>query len=385
MINIGISLFASDGGKSGISQYMINLMKNLEKLDQENVYTLFMAKEDEHLFSFLGKRFERIAVRNCFNKPLCNIIWHQTVFIKYLRQRRFDVVFMPAANRRLTFFKVSPIVGTLHDLSQFHVKGKYGFLRTYYIQKVLPKLALKMDKIITPSQSTKDDIIKYYGMDEKKIQVVHNGIDHETFFSRDKTESFKVISEKYHIPTDYILYISRLEHPGKNHVRLIEAYAKLKKENGIHQKLVLAGGKWSGCEKIYETIERLNLKEDVIFPGFVKQEDLPLMYTAADLFVFPSLFEGFGIPIIEAMASGVPVICSNISSMPEIAGDAAMFFDPYSVDDVAKKIIMFLGNEGMRDEFIKKGRERAKKFTWKNSAQETLSILEEVAGKKGGS
>ncbi|HAR63787.1 MAG TPA: hypothetical protein DF296_00095 [Candidatus Margulisbacteria bacterium] len=381
-MHIGISLFASDKGKSGISQYMINLLKAFEEIDQQNTYTLFLAEEDQHVFQFTGDRFQKVITSNFANKPSVNILWHQTVFAYHLLKHKFDVVFMPAANRRLSICTTSPTVGTIHDLCQFRIGQKYDPYRMFYVQKILPMLAKRLSHIVTPSHCSKDDVVTFYGIPEDRISAVHNGIDHSKYFKRDKVGSLSILNAKYHIQPGYILYLSRLEHPGKNHVRLIEAFSQLKKSGMLKQKLVLVGAPWNGHEKIYEAVKRMDLEKDVIFPGFVEGNDLPHFVSGADLFIYPSLFEGFGIPVIEAMASGIPVACSNTSSLPEIVEDAALLFDPLDCNDIAEKIIAAINDEATRSMLMEKGLEQAKRYTWQAAAKKILTLLEVAGGGK---
>lgn len=373
---IGISLYANDSGKSGISQYMINILAELINVDNDNKYVLFLAKEDRHLFKVPDSdRFIFVESNNIFNKPVLNIIWHQVVFPILIIKYKIDVLFMPAANRRLTWYKNVPTVGMVHDLCQMHIENKYDSFRMFYVKNLLPFLARRLTKVLTPSQCSKDDVVKFYKISEDKISVVFNGIDHKRYFNRNKNHSKKAICGKYSIKPEFILYISRLEHPGKNHVRLISAYAKLKQEQNISHQLVLVGSKWNGSEVIFKHVKDLGLENDVVFPGFVNNEDLPVLISAADVFVYPSLFEGFGIPIIEAMASSVPVACSNVSSLPEVAGEASLFFNPLDICDISKKLSEILTSIKIQTDLVDKGLKRAKVFNWFNAASQTFDIM----------
>jgi glycosyltransferase involved in cell wall biosynthesis len=179
-----------------------------------------------------------------------------------------------------------------------------------------------------------------------------------------------------HIPDRYVLYIARLEHPGKNHVRLLEAFAALKRTTDLPHKLVLVGGRWNGAETILAKVGELGLGDQVVFPGFVPNEAIPALYAAADAFAFPSLFEGFGIPVLEAMASGTPVCAANTSSVPEVVGDAGLLFDPLDVPAMTDCLLRLLQDQPLRQRLIASGIERAAKFTWETAAEATLQELE---------
>jgi glycosyltransferase involved in cell wall biosynthesis len=183
------------------------------------------------------------------------------------------------------------------------------------------------------------------------------------------------------IPPDFILYIARLEHPGKNHVRLLEAFARLRADTGLPHKLVLVGSRWNGAEVIEARVRELGLTDAVILPGFVANETLPVLYAAADILVFPSLFEGFGIPLLEAMASGTPVCASDISSIPEVVGDAGLLFDPLDPAAIANALGRILGEPALRAELVARGLARAPLFSWDIAAAAVLEELRQVAGR----
>ena len=185
------------------------------------------------------------------------------------------------------------------------------------------------------------------------------------------------------LPRDFLLYIARLEHPGKNHVRLLEAFAELQGLAHRPYNLVLVGGRWNGAEVIEAKVKELGMEKQVIFPGFVPDETLPLLYAAADLLVFPSLYEGFGIPLLEAMASGTPVCASNISSIPEVVGDAGLLFDPMEPTAIAVAMHRLLEDQVLRDRFIARGLARAKNFTWDRSAAMVVEAMHRTASLAG--
>jgi glycosyltransferase involved in cell wall biosynthesis len=186
------------------------------------------------------------------------------------------------------------------------------------------------------------------------------------------------IKQKYHLPDRFILFVGTLE-PRKNIIRLLEAYARIKDK--LPHKLVIAGTKGWLYQPIFEAVKRLSLRNNVIFLGYVDDGNLPALYNLADLFVYPSIYEGFGLPVLEAMACGIPVITSNVSSLPEVAGDAAVLVDPYNVKELAGAMKHVLTNASLRKQVINKGFQQAKNFSWKKCARETLKVYEEVYDK----
>ena len=174
------------------------------------------------------------------------------------------------------------------------------------------------------------------------------------------------------------MYTSRLEHPGKNHVQLIRAFAQLKRKEQIPHQLVLAGSDWGGAAIVHQEAAKSGVESDIVFTGFMPSKDLPTLCQAADIFVFPSLYEGFGLPILEAMSCGTPVACSNLSSMPEVAGDAAVLFDPHQTESIASAIGSIITGTGLAESLAARGIERAKQFSWSRTAARTLELIRQA-------
>jgi glycosyltransferase involved in cell wall biosynthesis len=270
-------------------------------------------------------------------------------------------------------------VGTVHDFSSIHVPGKYDRARLFYITRVLPFLVRRLTHVLTVSESSKRDIVEYARVPEEKVTVTPLAANPGVFFPRDQQEAVAMLSPRHAVRTPFILYTSRIEHPGKNHARLIRAFAELKRRDRIPHQLVLAGADRERAEEVHRTAEESGFAEDILFTGFVATEDVPLLYQAADIFVFPSLYEGFGLPILEAMACGTPVACSRISSMPEVAGDAAILFDPDEEGSIASAIGSIICGTDLRKDLSARGLERSRQFSWARTAAQTLQVLRSVA------
>lgn len=378
-MKIGISAFAGDGGKSGISQYMVNIFKRLPVLSENDSFVLFMAHSDRDYLDLDMPRTTIVSYPDWVGHPVINIFWHLVWLPIALKLNRCECVYMPAGNRRLAWFYGVPSVGTVHDMSQLHVPAKYDALRMFYIMRVLPRMMHRLTRVLSISQSTRKDLLEFAKVDDEKISVVYNGADVDRFMTGDSQESLDRLQKELPIPDDYVLYISRLEHPGKNHVRLIDAFAKLKASGELPHKLVLVGSRWNGAEAIDEAVARNGLEDDVIFPGFVPNELLPDLYRAAALFAFPSLFEGFGIPVLEAMASGTPVCASSASSIPEVVGDAGLLFDPESVDEISEAMTRLLKDEELAAKLVARGLEQAKHFSWEEAARGVIRLCHDAA------
>jgi glycosyltransferase involved in cell wall biosynthesis len=379
-MKIGITTFGGDGGKSGISRYIINLLREFSRIQDEFEFEFEVLVYEDETEIFL-KDLDHLSVLT-FSKrmvnPVLNIAWHQLQLGRICRQRQYDLVFLPAGNRRLSMHLPCPAVGTVHDLSSLHVKGKYSKFRQLYIFRILPWLIRKLAMIITVSESSRDDIIDFVGISPDNILVTHLAVDKQKYVPRDRADSFRHLKSRYDIRQPYLLYISRIEHPGKNHLRLIEAFNLLKEQHGIPHQLVLAGSDWNRAETVHQVARHSPYADDICFTGFVAEDDLPYFYSAADLFVFPSLFEGFGLPVLEAMSCGIPVACSNVSSLPEVAGDAARLFDPLSAVSMAAEISAILLDSGTRVSLAQKGKDRSELFSWEKTARETLKAFRRV-------
>jgi glycosyltransferase involved in cell wall biosynthesis len=239
-------------------------------------------------------------------------------------------------------------------------------------------------KIITVSRFSKKELIDVYGNDknrqvlDNKIKVVYNGYNKLIYRKIEDREKLKRVLNKYDIQEPYILYVGRLE-KKKNTPALIEAFAIMREKNkNIHHKLVLAGDASFGYDEVKYQIQEYSLDDEVIMPGWIEENDMPYIYSGASVFVFPSLYEGFGIPIIQAMACEVPVVASNAASIPEISAGAALLFDPNDVYSMAEAIKNAITKSELRDSLIKKGRERVKNFNWEKTAKETLSVIKTI-------
>jgi glycosyltransferase involved in cell wall biosynthesis len=305
-MRIGISAFAGDGGKSGISQYMANIVGRLAELAPQHELIAFVGASDRDWVQSWHPRLTVVAFPDWTAHPVASIGWHLLRLPAALEAHGCELVFMPAANRRLAWSYGVPSLGTVHDFSQLHVPQKYDALRMAYIMRVLPAMMRRLDRVIAVSESTRRDLESFARVPPERIAVIHNGADLTRFMPAQPEEAVADMRARLGIDGPYLLYTARLEHPGKNHVRLLEAFAELRRRRGLPHRLVLAGGRWSGAEAIDARVAELGLADAVSLPGFVPNELLPALYAGAEVFVFPSLFEGFGIPVLEALARAGP-------------------------------------------------------------------------------
>jgi glycosyltransferase involved in cell wall biosynthesis len=364
-----LSCLAFDGGKSGISDYIVSTTR--EFIKEHEVY-LLIHPSDRAVFPLEDPRLHFIEIPEFLKKPLLSMAWHLYVLPFWPSLKRYDMIFLPAANRRL-FCKYSDrTILTFHDLSQFHIPGKYDFLRMFYIKHIVPHYLHKAPRIYAISESTKYDLRRYYGIPGKRIHVNYNGynpakLEHPVGHSE--------LESKYGFRGSYILYIARVEHPGKNHLNLLKAYERLPEEIKQQYSLVLGGSLWTGSEAVTDYWEKMKDKSRVCFAGFVQEGDLAGLYKHAALYVFPSLYEGFGIPLLEAFASGIPVACSNTSSLPEIGKNAVLTFNPQKPKEIASAMQTLLSNPALVEDMKAKGYKRLEAFSWERHAKRLLETL----------
>jgi glycosyltransferase involved in cell wall biosynthesis len=376
-LKIGITTFGGDGGKSGISQYIINLLREFATMATEDEIEVLVYEDEEAIFIPEGAPFSTIRFPGSLRSTLKNIAWHQTALPKVCRKRRYDVLFLPAGNRRLPYSVPCPTVGTVHDFSSLHVADKYDAAHLLYIKRVLPGLVRCLNHVIAVSESGKQDIVHFAQVPENRVEVIPEAADSAVYYPRTDAVALAQVQSRYGISAPYLLYVARIEHPGKNHVRLIRAFSRLKAEGllpGV--QLVLAGSDWSGAEAVHAEAARSPFAADIRFTGFVRSSDLPLLYSGAETFVFPSLYEGFGLPLLEAMQCGVPVACSNTSSLPEVAGDAAVMFDPSDECAIAAALESLCTDPERRKLYVERGLARSGQFTWTETARRTLKALQ---------
>ena len=297
-----------------------------------------------------------------------------------------SLTLVPAALRRLhvdVFHGMDhvgiPLVGnaakcvvTVHDVIPLILPRTFTLRHRLVVRMALARVRQKADRIIVPSQTVKRDVVQHLGLAEDLVVVTPEGCE-PRFRPVPAEASLREVAAKYGLPPRYVLAVGTLE-PRKNLTTLLEAFARLRRAAAIDPalRIVLAGARGWLEEPIFQTVRSLGLEQVVCFPGFIDDDDLPAVYSGAAVFVFPSLYEGFGLPLLEAMACGVPVITSNISSMPEVAGDAAMLVDPRNVDGLAAAIAQVLRDEALRDRLRGAGIARARQFSWETAARQTL-------------
>jgi glycosyltransferase involved in cell wall biosynthesis len=380
-MNIGISTSVIQRGQTGIAQYVFALLRALLAQDQNHRFTAFVLKGDLPLFKDFTDALDIVTVPECFRHPVANIAWHQTILPHLARERELDVLHVPSY-RRLLHAQPCALVATIHDLAPFHVTGKYDPLRMFYGRVVVKRLAQRQHSIIAISRNTARDIFRFFDVPRERVRVIYNGLDHQRFHPAEASVDRKEFQQRWKAP--FFLYVSRLEHPGKNHVRLITAFDRFKKSTRSNWQLVLAGKDWSGAEAIHEAIRQSPYHEDIRTLGFVSDTELPSLYHAASACVYPSLYEGFGMPPVEAMACGCPVVCSDRGALGEVIGDAALILDPEDIHDIARKLRAMASDPSLRERLRERGLRHARRFDWAETAAATLDLYQRTAAMRTG-
>lgn len=358
----------------GLAEYLNALLTHLPCLSSSHEYVLLSTRDDAEIFRCQSNRIRQVIVPSIIRHPMVNIAWHAVAYSKILRKWKVDIIHIPDFRRFVTGASV-PVVVTIHDMTRYILTDKYDPVRMFYHRRILPSFLKRFAHVIAISENTKHDVLRFFPFLEDHISVVYDGISTSLYKSlpRDLVET---VRSKLHLPRHYVLYVSRIEHPAKNHVGLIEAFRSLKQSTNLPHKLVLVGSPSFRSQEVYEAARSLG--DQIMFTGFVSTQDLPAVYNAADAFVFPSLYEGFGLPVLEAMACGVPVAASNVSAVPEVAGEAAILFDPYDIREITQAMGRLLTDNDLRDALRQRGFERAKEFSWEKTARETLAVYEQV-------
>ncbi|HEY3755928.1 MAG TPA: glycosyltransferase family 1 protein [Opitutaceae bacterium] len=374
-MKIAISTSVIARGKSGVGQYVLSLVRGLMPAAQSHDFTLFTLEEDLPLFAFAAgaMRVEPVAERH--RPALSNIRWHQTEFARWLRRERFDLAHVPSY-RRLLWRQPCALVATIHDLAPFRLAGKYDPLRMFYGRVVARRLARRQHEIIAVSQMTADDVKQFFQIPSERVAVVPNGIDHSQFKPGEVEASRRRVCDPRGLKAPFFLYVARLEHPAKNHVRLVTAFNQFKARTGLPWRLVLGGTDWHGAEEIHKAVEHSPYRGHIVRLGFVPDRDLPHWYRSAEGLVFPSLYEGFGLPPIEAMACACPVLSSRRGALTEVVGDAAGVLEPEDPVQMADAMIRFAQDPAERRRLRTLGLVHAQRYDWRLAAIATLTVYE---------
>lgn len=381
-MRIGIDLrVLAKGTRTGIEEYLLNLLSRVLSLDKNVQFKLFYNAFSQVELDYDWLKLPNVELKK-FHFP------NRFVFdpaAKFLRLPKIDKLLGGCDVFFAPHFLLSPVsrsckkIITFHDLSFEYFPEFFSWRKRFWHWSLAPRRrALSADKIIAVSQSTKDDLVDLYGVAEEKIRVIYSGVGEE--FRQLPKQECQDVAQKYGLPDSFILYFGTLE-PRKNVVGLIKAYEIFRANPaaaGLAPTLILAGSKGWLCEEIFGVAKQSPYGSDIKFIGFVEPADKPRLFNLASIFVYPSFFEGFGFPPLEAMACGVATITSHTSSFPEVVGDNALMVDPYNYEEIAWAIKEVWQDDNLKNELIVSGLERVKNFSWDKCARETLSLIKSL-------
>jgi glycosyltransferase involved in cell wall biosynthesis len=358
---------------AGISQYIYELLSNLRLRPPEQLYEAFVTVDSGDLALSPTPNFHCTAVGRKFGKPSLRILWEQLVQPLALTRRPPDVLHalgyaLPLAWRGRTAI-------TICDLSFARYPDLFNRSNAIYLATIARLSARKATIVLTISESTRQDVIKLFGVSPERVTTTYCGVSDR--FQPASDSEIDALRERAQLPSAFLLYLGTIE-PRKNVAGLVRAYARYRQEASDPVPLVLAGGRGWKDREVFDLVDRLGLREWVHFPGYVPNEDLPAWYSAATAFVYPSRYEGFGLPVAEAMACGTPVITTTSSSLPEVVGDAGLLVGPNDEAALTSAIARVASDAELRRTLSLAGRKRVARFRWEQTAAETAGVYERL-------
>jgi glycosyltransferase involved in cell wall biosynthesis len=375
-LRICVDLSAGIHGSAGIGRYTLQLMNGVVAADAESQYTLFYNRPEDAQAPI---NLQHLPARTI---PYSEKEWRFRTLLAHLLHRPQDSLLgqadvFHATNNVLPHLVQIRSIFTLYDLAFRLHPATHTRLNRWFLATMMPFFLRKADHVIAISKATARDAMELYNLNQEKITVIYGGITPHFRPVTDERRQQQIRSH-YSLPHRFILFVGTLE-PRKNLPNLLRAFAAA---NTGEVKLVIAGKKGWFYQPIFNLVRELGIEQEVQFLGFVPDEDLPVLYSLAEVFAFPSLYEGFGLPVLEAMACGAPVITSNISSLPEVAGDAAWLVEPSDVQGMRLAIERLVNEPTLRQEFSRRGLVQSSQFSWRRAAEETLDLYRHVLGKK---
>jgi glycosyltransferase involved in cell wall biosynthesis len=354
---------------TGIGNYTHSLISKLSEIDRENQYTFLWTDDTSTELIPFDREYSHYALPR-------EDLREEVEIPRWLRQERADVFHLPQNGFRTPQPGPYQIIVTIHDLIPYFYPEmvRTSFLKRFAAE--MPFIVERAAHIITVSAASKNDLLTVFGIDSAKISVIPSGPS-SAYRPLPREDTALWLRKNYRLDFRYILYVGGLN-PRKNVSELVYAFSKIVRDLPNQQRLVILGGEGKHLAKLKGLAEALNIQADVIFPGFVKTEHLPFFYNGADLFVYPSLYEGFGLPPIEAMACGTPVITSNVSSLPEVAGEAALTVNPWDTMALGEAILRVLSDPLLSEAMIKKGLQQCQRYNWTAIATQVLQVYRMV-------
>ena len=364
------------GELAGGYKHLCHLLDNWKKGFPKKLFVVYVHKNIASDFSdYTSHNIQLKVVPLVHLSPVLGILWGTLILPFIVRFGQFDRLFLP-----FNSFIPRPnwhgciTISVIRDLAEYEIEKKYDTFRMVYRKKLMMPLTIMCaDRLIFISKSTYKDAVKHLAFDKKNFRIIHHG---KSDIFRPVELDANYLSKNRLVKGKYFLTVGRLDPIGKNLIRLLKAFELfISDTNEKDFRIVLVGAHWRNTKKLFRFIESFKFKNNVFLTGYQSQDNLIQLYSQARAFVFPTVYEGFGHPVIEAMSCGCPVLCSNISSLPEIAGDAALMFDPTSVAEIFSSMKQIYSDEGVRSKMIKRGYDNIKRFSWENTADRTINYI----------
>ncbi len=370
-MKVGIDTLGCGHGRSGIGSYLFSLVNSLPSEDGIS-FELFGTESDRFSYVPGGSPISYKSVTS-HKSDFSRACWHHFRLSKLIRRQKYDIVLYAGVSRHIAISNACPSVIVINDNVSDVISKKGSWTKTRWLLRSLKKA----DLIIAASKFIKKDLVQL-GIDSEKIRIVLNGIDHGLFYPHAELESDTVLIKPFTIKRPYFLYASSLSNRSKKHVELIKGFERFKSQTNFPHRLVLAGEAGNYLNEVTKAIKDSPFASDIFVTGYFPHDNLSELCACANAFIFPAVKEGVGLPVLEAMATGVPVCCAKTPALSEIAGESALYFDPDSIEETAKTLEQIVSDEKLRQTLIESGLERARRFTWDKTAQRTLDVLKEV-------
>lgn len=369
-MKVGIDTFLCGHGRSGAGSFILSLVQNLPSNDDIQ-FELFGSEMDRFTYCDAGGPVSYAGIK-IHDSERAEIRWHMLHLSKFALRQKYDIVLFPSANQIVPFTFFVPYIVVVQDIVSRGLNDNDALRRKFR------KYTLRhADRLIAASNHIKKDLCAL-GASGEKIEVIHPGIDHTLFYPHTEFEGDTVIIQPFSIKRPFIIYASRLSSAEKHHVELIKAFSLFKKNTGLPHRLVLAGEAGAYSDAVRKEAAASEYGSDILITGYFPHEHLPELYSCADACIFPSTAEGVGLPVIEAMATGIVVACAKAGALPEFAGDCALYFDSDNCEEMADAIKTAVTDEKVREKLEKSGFEWTKRFSWDKTAEKTVSIMQSV-------
>ncbi|MDB5080786.1 MAG: glycosyl transferase group 1 [Chloroflexi bacterium] len=377
-INANLVSFSGTYRQAGVSKYTELLINYLGRVDPANQYLIYFGNGPRPDDFAAAPNFRLIRSRFNTEKPVTRIAWEQ--FIAPFRLLRDKPALLHCPVNVMPLLALAPTVITIHDLGFIRFPERYKKLKRFYLHALTALSARRATHLITPSEAIRQEVIELLKISPERVTVIAEGVSED--FQPLPAEAVEKFRQEKGLPAKFVLYVGTLE-PRKNLPLLIRAFARWRKEHPAEAagvRLVLGGAKGWFYEEIFRLVEELGLRNWTDFPGYLREEELPLWYNSARCFVYPSIYEGFGLPPLEAMACGCPVITSNTSSLPEVVGEAGWLVSPDDETGLTTALNQLLTDDSTWTSYREKGLLQAAKFTWQEAARQTLRIYRQIVG-----